>query len=325
MFRLLRALAALTFILLASEAGLAQVASIAVTATPVPLMADGSAEQRVGRLAFRGGLVLDSSHQRFGGWSDLWVAPDGSQIVALSDRGSWLELRLAHDAAGRLAGVGPARIGPLVDARLRPLHGNASDSEGLARLPDGSFLVSFERRHRIWHYPAAPVPFSRAPRPLPTPPGIEAAPDNGSLEALARLADGRLVTIAEALVDDGANAAWVFADDRWSRFAYRAEPGFSPAGAVGLPGGDLIVIERAFAFLAGFRIRVTRVPQAQLGPGVVARGTELARLDGRHMVENFEGVATRTGAGGETLLYLIADDNFSRFQRTLLMVFAIAE
>lgn len=322
---LTRALAALALILLTGAACDAQVASITVTATPVPLMADGSAEQRVGRLQFRGGFALESSHQRFGGWSDLWVAPDGSHMIAISDRGSWLDLRLVHDAQGRLAGIGPARIGPLIDARRRPLHGNPSDAEGLAALPDGSFLVSFERRHRVWHYPAATVPFSREPRPLPTPPGIEEAPNNGALEALARLADGRLVAIAEALVDNGANAAWLFADERWSRFSYRAEAGFSPSGAAGLQNGDLIVLERAFALLAGFRIRLTRVPQAQLRPGAIARGEELVRLDGRHSIDNFEGVATRTGPAGETLLYLIADDNFVRWQRTLLLMFAIAE
>ncbi|MBL8834974.1 MAG: esterase-like activity of phytase family protein [Alphaproteobacteria bacterium] len=320
-----RALAALILLFLPGAAGRAQVAPIAVGASPVPLMADGSAEQRVGRLVFRGGLALDASHQRFGGWSDLWVAQDGSRLIAISDRGSWMELRLVHDAQGRLTGVGPARIGPLGDPRGLQLHGNPSDAEGLAALPDGGFLVSFERRHRIWHYPAAPVPFGRPPRLLPTPPGIAAAPDNGALEALARLADGRLVAIAEALVENGAHAAWVFADERWGRFSYRAEPGFSPAGAAGLPGGDLIVLERAFAFLAGFRVRLTRVPQAQLGPGVAARGAELARLDARHTVDNFEGVATRAGANGETLLYLIADDNFVRWQRTLLMMFAIAD
>ena len=209
--------------------------------------------------------------------------------------------------------------------RRQPLHGNASDAEGLARLPDGGFLVSFERRHRVWLYPPANPPFSAPPRPLPTPPGIEAAPENGSLEALARLADGRLVAIAEALIENGAHAAWLFDDQRWSRFSYRAEAGFSPSGAAGLPNGDLIVLERAFSFLAGFRVRLARVAQAELRAGALARGEELARLDGRHTIDNFEGVAVRTGANGETLLYLVSDDNFVRWQRTLLMMFAIVE
>lgn len=299
--------------------------AIAVQATPVPLMADDSAGQRVGRLVFRGGLALSAAHQRFGGWSDLWVAPDGSHAVAISDRGSWMELRLVHDDAGRLVGAPAARIAPLIDARLMPLHGALADAEGLARLPDGGFLVSFERRHRVWLYPAGPTPFSRPPRPLPSPPGVEAAPSNGSLEALARLADGRLVLIAEQLVIDGANAAWLFADERWHSFGYRPAPDFSPSGAAGLPGGDLIVLERAFRLLLGFRARIVRVPAAQLRPGALAQGLELARLDPRFTIDNFEGIATRIGARGETLLYVISDDNFTAFQRTLLMMFAVEE
>ena len=84
--------------------------------------------------------------------------------------------------------------------------------------------MSFERRHRVWLYPpgtgaAGAGPFARAPQPLPTPPGVEAAPYNGSLEAIARLADGRIALLAEDLVVDGAHAGWLFT------------PGAMPAGS----------------------------------------------------------------------------------------------
>jgi hypothetical protein len=333
-----RALAALVLLVALGSGALAQPTTIAVQATPVPLRADDSSDERVGQLVYRGGLALTASHPRFGGWSDLWVAPDGSHLIAISDRASWMELRLVHDAAGRLVGAPSARIAPLIDQRLRPLHGPMGDSEGLARLPDGSFLVSFERRHRVWLYPAGPAgsqgsgpgPFARPPQVLPTPPGVEAAPYNGSLEAIARLADGRIALLAEDLVVDGAHAGWLFApttmpDGTWSRFGYRPERDLSPAGAVGLPDGDLLVLERGFRFLLGFRARIARVPAAQLQPGAVAQGAEVARLDPRFTVDNFEGIAARIGPRGETLLYVISDDNFNSFQRTLLMVFALEE
>jgi hypothetical protein len=39
-----------------------------------------------------------------------------------------------------------------------------------------------------------------------------------------------------------------------------------------------------------------------------------------------EGIsARRDAAGGKTLVYLISDDNFSAVQRTLLMMFELAE
>jgi len=38
-----------------------------------------------------------------------------------------------------------------------------------------------------------------------------------------------------------------------------------------------------------------------------------------------EGVAARRGPDGETLVYLISDDNFHILQRTLLLMFALEE
>ncbi len=332
----LRALVALALVLALALAlhpdAVAQPAAIVVQATAVPLRADDSSDERVGQLVYRGGLALSSSHARFGGWSDLWVAPDGSHLIAISDRASWMELRLVHDAAGRLVGAPSARIAPLTDQRQRALHGSLGDSEGLARLPDGGFLVSFERRHRVWLYPAGPsgsLPFARAPQALPTPLGIEAASINGSLEAIARLADGRLALLAEDLVIDGRHVGWLAANPAaeggWLHFGYRSATDMSPAGAAGLPDGSLVVLERGFRMFLGFRARIARVPAAQLRPGATVEGVELARLDPRFTVDNFEGIAARIGPRGETLLYVISDDNFSSFQRTLLMVFALEE
>jgi hypothetical protein len=54
-------------------------------------------------------------------------------------------------------------------------------------------------------------------------------------------------------------------------------------------------------------------------------GTTLAVLRPPMTLDNMEGVAARRTAAGETLLYLISDDNFRAGQRTLLLVFALAE
>jgi len=50
---------------------------------------------------------------------------------------------------------------------------------------------------------------------------------------------------------------------------------------------------------------------------------ELATLAGPMTVDNFEGIATRRGPKGETLIYLVSDDNFRSGQRTLLLMFAL--
>jgi hypothetical protein len=42
-------------------------------------------------------------------------------------------------------------------------------------------------------------------------------------------------------------------------------------------------------------------------------------------IDNMEGLSVHRNAGGETVLTLISDDNFSNIQRTLLLQFALAE
>ena len=38
-----------------------------------------------------------------------------------------------------------------------------------------------------------------------------------------------------------------------------------------------------------------------------------------------EGIAVRRGAHGETLLYIISDDNYNALQRTVLMMFEVIQ
>ena len=40
-------------------------------------------------------------------------------------------------------------------------------------------------------------------------------------------------------------------------------------------------------------------------------------------MDNFEGVAVATPAGGSTIVLIVSDDNFSALQRTLLLAFRL--
>jgi hypothetical protein len=298
------------------------VTPLAVRATAIALSGDDPGLTRVGNLEWRGGFALESEQPRFGGFSDLLISEDGRALTMISDRGSWAECALVRNAAGVLTQVSGRRSGPLIDLNLAPLRSPFDDAEGLARLADGSLVVSFEQRHRIWVYPPGDPPFLRRPRAIAPPPGVEAAPRNGGMETLASLPDGRLVTIAEDLILDGAHAAWIHDGRNWARASYRTEDGFKPTGACALPGGDLLVLEREFGFLRGWRVRIVRVAARLIQPGAPITGIELARFDHRHAIDNFEGIAV-VQARGETLVHLISDDNFSRWQRTLLVCFAL--
>lgn len=290
-------------------------APIEVRAAALPLDERDPTRMRVDKLVWRGGLQLGAEDRRFGGWSDLWVAPDNSRATLISDRGLALELDLAFD--GRLRGLGPARMGRLIGPDGKNLFGRATDAEGLVRLPDGGFAVSFEQRHRILLYPPADPPFSRAPRTLAAPPAAAQWPANGGMEALARLPDGRFLVLPE-----DSPQAWLGGAQGWVELAYRAAEGFKPVGAC-VAGAHLYVLERAFSW-AGFAVRIVRLLAADVRADATLAGEELARLRAPLLVDNYEGIAVTRDPSGATLLWLVADDNFQAFQRTLLVCFAVA-
>jgi len=87
---------------------------------------------------------------------------------------------------------------------------------------------------------------------------------------------------------------------------------------------DLLVLERKFSWSSGLAVRIRRIALAGVRAGVLVDGPALIEADLRQEIDNMEGLSIHRGAGGETILTLISDDNFSFLQRTLLLQFALA-
>ncbi len=273
-----------------------------------------------------GGLVLDTSPWGFGGLSGIHLAPDLT-LTAISDLGWWWRAPLLL-RDGQLAGIGEALHGPLRDSGGGILRrGVQGDAESLTRLPDGDWLVGFERRHRILRYRDLAGPGL----PVEALPGIENAPSNGGLEGLAMLADGRLLALAEQLPGHGgpeSRAAW-FGTPQGGRITWRATdylpaPGLEPTDVAGLPDGGALVLERRFSILGGFTGRLARLSPAALGSGAPLVAETWLDLPPDAPAENWEGVAVLRHAG-RVLVALISDDNQSPFQQTMLLLYALAE
>ncbi|WP_114860044.1 esterase-like activity of phytase family protein [Azospirillum brasilense] len=316
--------------LLAVAGGCAAVAgngSPAESSVPVALDRDRPDLSEVGALRFRGALRLPDG-AGVGGLSGLWVSDSGDRFVAVSDLGKSVTGRLSYDAQGRLAGAGQYDVRPLVIDKDPDYRGRLNDSEDLVRLPDGGWLVPFERNHRILRYDGADRP-EGPPRKLPTPPGLEKAPSNGGVEALAALPDGRILAIEEG-DDDGVRErhAWIAPANPktrgdWQPLTYRAAPRFRPTAAAALPDGGVLVLERRVSLLGGWAARIVHVPADSLRGGATMDGVELARLEPPLPTDNFEGLAVRPGPDGDTLVYIVSDDNRSPLQRTYLMMFQL--
>ncbi|HJQ55435.1 MAG TPA: esterase-like activity of phytase family protein, partial [Vineibacter sp.] len=234
-----------------------------------------------------------------------------------------------------LAGVTDAALGRLKGPDGMALPGKSwSDAESLAMLADGALLVGFERRHRILRYPPGDERrgggLAGTPTPFPAPPALARAPANAGLEAMTALPDGRLFLLTEELTTiAGTTTGWVGVlrggAPQWRPFHYPLLEGFRPTAAAALPDGDIVVLERSAGFLGGLRVRVMRLRTADLAPDAVVRPEELARLATPIVTENLEGIAARRGPGGETLLWLVSDDNFSPWQQSVLLHFVLGD
>ena len=305
---------------------------LAIEVRPVPLDPRDPSRRSVGALRFRGGLWLRSQDERFGGLSDLRVTGNGERLVAISDCGYALVGRLHYDDEGGLDGLEEVRLFPLLAPGGRPLPNGEVDAEAL--FSDGSGLVvSYEGRHHLWRYPSDP-PLAGAPTPLPAPPGLAACGSNQGVEAAARLEDGRALLISEGPSSSRTALAWIGSGESWKTLSwplFLANDGsgpFHPTGAAILPGGDVVVVERRYPPLAA---RLRRLGREALARGDLV-GTEVARLDPPLSVDNFEGIDAIRGPHGETLVFLVSDDNdcakrgviLRGIQRTLLLMFELA-
>lgn len=288
---------------------------------PITLDSRDSERREFGALTLMGAFQLRSSDRRFGGLSGLSISPD-NRLYAVSDRGNWVAARMVFDSDGRLADLTDWEIKPLLSPDKTPVKGVLTDAEALARAPDGSFIVAFEQAHRLWRYPPPPASFNSPPAPVATPPELAKAPANGGLEAITVLPDGRMLALTEGSQDsDGTYKGWLIDNSRFAEVSYMPSDGFRVSDCVALKNGDVIVLERRYTFPGTLRARLKLVTGKSIRPGAKLSGEEILRLDPPLANDNFEGIAVHEDSVGGTVIYLVSDDNFHPFLRTLLLQF----
>lgn len=283
---------------------------ISIDVVPVPLDPQHPSDVAIGDFVYAGGLELKTGQtDRLHGLSDMFVT-GVDRFTAVGDEGILLDARLVLDGSGRLVGVTDARLTLLVGEDGKPLPSKEeADAEGLTQLPNGDRLVSFERRHRIWLYPAGGGP----PRVVPAPAPEVPFPPNEGMEALA------------VDPDIGADAYVVGAErtgDTWTcRLSSTCIKGpsvdkpeeFGLVAMSRLPGMRTAYLLRAYDEARGSRITLK----------ILRSNTLVARMDLAlpMTVDNFEGLAAVPRTDGRVRFYLLSDDNASASQRTFLLAF----
>lgn len=256
-----------------------------------------------------------------GGLSGLIIRDDGAGLWAVSDQGELISARILRSRDGVPHGFEAVTRHVLTDTRGNPPRAFLANAEALADDGGAGFYVAYEAWARVWHYarpgavPSWTHEWDRFWDRL----------GNEGFEALARDGAGRLYVISEQVSDAGFP---VFvhdgtADGAWTRaFSLPARDGYLISGADIGPDGALYVLERRFRWLGGFATRIRRYGLSGAGPdaGALLFDGETGGLG------NSEGIDVWTSpVDGGLRITLISDDNFSRFQRSVMTEFRLVD
>lgn len=301
--------------------------ALEVQASALPFSTGEEAKSYAGKLRHRGTLKLTSDDADFGGISAIIVSGDGARFLAVTDASHWLTGTLRY-RDGKLVGLEGTAIAPLRDLKGNALSGKDGDAEGLTGSLDGDVFVSFERDHRIWRYAFGKDGLAAKPSAIATPAALQKAPENSGFEGIAQLSDGRLLALTEAYHDDAGNIrGWLLKDgsDPEAITLARRAP-YDLTDVRQLANGDVLTLERRFNRLAGVGFEMRRIKGADVAAGATMDGEVVADVAMNFIIDNMEGLSVRAGEDGETLVYLVSDNNFNGpVQQTLLMMFELKD
>ena len=279
-----------------------------VTISPLALQT-----QAVGELQLEAGWLLESENDLFGGWSAMvdWI--DDSLLVG-SDAARVMVLKRPDQE------MEEPRLGAISWAR--PQEKRDVDLESLSRDPVTNELwAGFERSNSV-------VRIVRPLRPVQSfsPPEMADWPANAGPESLVRFPDGRLLVVAETAVAKGRHDAVLFPSGVGGpaapvRFLVEAPEDYRPSDAALLPDGRLLFLLRGvdWGFPPSFPAMLAVADPSGIVEGGVMPMRELARIEEPLPSDNFEGLAVMEEADKSLAIWLISDDNFNRYQQTLLL------
>jgi len=293
-----------------------------VRLTPIEVDPKRPERRSFGVLTLLSAFQLESKDKRFGGLSGLSIGADG-KLYAISDRGYWLSAKMQLGSDGVLVNLTDWQIAPMLGPSKKPVRGVLRDAEALAVVPDGSLLIAFEGRHRIWRYSTPPHTFESIPVPVEIPRAVTQAPGNAGVEALTVFPDGRFLALTEGYKNpDGSFKGWLIDKGRWAELSYVPAAGFHVTDCAALDNGDVLVLERRYVPLGILSARITLVKGSDLRAGAKVAGKELLKLEAPLAAENYEAMAVRQTAKG-TMIFIASDDNYSLFQQTVLLQFLL--
>lgn len=304
---------------LRTETGLRSAPVKRITIAPVDL-----GPPPPGLLRLTGSWQMTSDHGWFGGFSALVAGPDRT-LIAGTDRGFLLHIDVAAEQPRAIPG----------SFRFVGISGRARkeyvDMEAVTRdSASGTLWASFENGNLIIRYGAD------GKRRVTAPAAMAGWDENAGPETMERLADGRFLILSEAFEKNAVldRSALLYPSDPVEggtplAFRFNCRAAYSPVDATALPDGRVLILMRQVSFTipATFDAAIMVADPATIRPGGHWRGEIIQRLEGKGFGENFEGIGFVPDPNNpqKGTVWVVADDNFSVFQRSLLLRFALDE
>jgi hypothetical protein len=215
---------------------------------------------------------------------------------------------------------------PLPTPDGRPARKSMADTEAMFVDPEtGKSWFALENVNQIWRIDADLTKIESR-RKLPEP----RWPANSGPEGMARLADGRTVVFSEDADDDPrGREALIYTGDPAApgpapiRFFYDSRGKGLVSDAAPLPDGRILLVHRRLGFNPVFTTIIAIVDPADIRKDAVVRSQTIGRVP-TPLAENYEGAAVSV-EDGRTWLWLVADDNFNLWQRSLLLQFELVD
>jgi hypothetical protein len=292
---------------------------IEISSEPLALDTTLPNRRHVGALTLKGAWHLSSDTRGFGGFSALDV--NGNRITALSDAGTILRFRL-----GRFGNASDATLVRVPEECGHVSRKYDNDTESLAHDPARQhWWIGFEWRNTLCKTNAD---FSNG-EVVSAPSAMASWRKKQGPESMTRLVDGRFLLIAEG-APTGSEVRPVVLFDRdptdptavATTLAYRPPIGFKPTDVAQLPDGRILVLTRRFAMWSLFTSKLVLIEAIPATPIGVLQGRVIAHFESPVLADNFEGLSVAV-EDGKPIIWIISDDNYMRWQRTLLLKFAV--
>ncbi len=304
---------------------------ILVNSTPISIFKGVKIGEKVDGVIWRGGIVLTSDREEFGGLSGISFTGENKKVTFVSDIGNFFTGSLIYDEFGKLLVFAGVRFSAIKNSKGNKLPRRfAKDAEAIDSIyrngKAAAIRVGFENLTRVADFELVDGMPKGAAKEIIIPKALSNERTNASLEALCIAPAnspiaGSTLLITENMKDGKNIAAFMLGVKDRGRFSISRTLNMNPTDCAFLENGDLLLLERGMSFLS-FKMQLRLIKAQDIKPNAILKGEVILKAFGKD-IDNMEGLAVHKDVGGDERIIIVSDDNFNDWERTLLLEFSL--